>query len=173
MANNSKTTEYLKECMADALLKLMEKKEFSKITVNEIAEAAGVHRTTWFRNFRSKNEVLSYKLIAAWMRYADEHGLKDKKRYALYNASSFFDFNSQIKDVLKTIYQSGLSAVIYDAFYQIMIPIEVVEISDCYKARFYAYGLFGLLDQWVERNFEESTDQMTKIWYKIIEETNK
>lgn len=63
MGSNAKTTDFLKECMADALLSAMKEKPFSKITINEIADAAGVNRSTWFRNFSDKNEAITFKLI--------------------------------------------------------------------------------------------------------------
>ena len=53
------TTEFLKECMADALIKLLAVKPIEKITVQEIVTYAGVGRTTWFRSFASKREALA------------------------------------------------------------------------------------------------------------------
>lgn len=69
MGTNIKATQFLKECMADALIKYMSEKDFSKITVNEIAESAGVNRSTWFRNFESKTDALTFKLVQLWNRY--------------------------------------------------------------------------------------------------------
>ena len=63
MGSSPKTTDFLKECMADALFRAMKEKPFSKITINEIADAAGVNRSTWFRNFSDKNEAITFKLI--------------------------------------------------------------------------------------------------------------
>ena len=93
MGASPKTTDFLKECMADALLRAMREKPFSKITVNEIADAAGVNRSTWFRNFRDKNEAITFKLIRLWHRWADERGMKERRRYTLDNAEDFFAFN--------------------------------------------------------------------------------
>lgn len=83
MGASPKTTDFLKECMADALLQAMKEKPFSKITVNEITDSAGVNRSTWFRNFTDKNEAITFKLIRLWNRWADEHGLKERRRYTL------------------------------------------------------------------------------------------
>ena len=44
MARGTKTTDFLKECMADALLKLMKDRNIDKITVTEITSLAGVGR---------------------------------------------------------------------------------------------------------------------------------
>ena len=86
MGVSPKTTEYLKECMADALLRAMKEKPIFKITVNEITENAGVNRSTWFRNFSDKHEAITFKLIRLWHRWADEHGMKERRRYTLDNA---------------------------------------------------------------------------------------
>ena len=42
----------------EACKKLMEKKDFEKISVGEIAEVAGVHRATFYRHFTSKEDVV-------------------------------------------------------------------------------------------------------------------
>ena len=46
--------------------------------------------------------------------------------------------------------------MVYDAFYIVMMPQLGINVSECYKSRFYSYGLFGLLDEWVKRGFYES-----------------
>ena len=58
MGGNAKTTEFLKECMADALIKILKTKPIEKISVPEIVEVASVGRTTFFRNFTTKNDFL-------------------------------------------------------------------------------------------------------------------
>ena len=73
MAASARTTEFLKECMADALINAMREKPFSKITINEITDQAGVNRSTWFRNFSDKNEAISFRLVRLWLRWADDH----------------------------------------------------------------------------------------------------
>ena len=112
MGNNKKTTDFLKECMSDALISLMEQKDFSKITVNDIADIAGVNRSTWFRNFNSKNEALTFKMIRLWNRWSDEHGLMERKRFTLDNANEFFCFNYEYRRILRIIYTSRRPCVL-------------------------------------------------------------
>lgn len=89
MGGNSKTTMFLKECLADALIKLLHIKPMEKITIPEIAETAAVGRTTYFRNFTTKNEMLTFKLVRLWDRWAEEHGIIERKRFTLDNAVDF------------------------------------------------------------------------------------
>ena len=168
MGKNALTTAFLKECMADAILKLMQEKDFSKITINEIADKANVNRTTWFRNFNTKNEALTFKLIQLWERWADQHNLSVRNKFTIHNALDFFQFNYEIRSVLETIYKAQLQSVIYDAFYQVMTPQYGAYPEECYQSRFYAHGLFGLLDEWVKREFLETPEQMVEIFHKVL-----
>lgn len=168
MGSSTKTTDFLKECMADALLQAMKEKPFSKITVNEIANAAGVNRSTWFRNFSDKNEAITFKLIRLWDRWADEHGMKERQRYTLDNAEDFFAFNDSIKDLLSEIYREELQSCVYNAFYGVMMPQYGADPAECYEARFYSYGLFGFLDEWINRGFYETPEQITELFQKMM-----
>lgn len=168
MNGKTMTTDFLKECMADSLLKLMKEKDFSKITINEIAEGTNVNRSTWFRNFTTKNEVLTFKLVRLWNHWADEHELSERRRFTLDNSKDFFQFNYENRQILSIIFHANLQSAIYDAFYQVMTPQFGADAQKCYESRFYSYGLFGLLDEWAKREFVETPEEMTRLFHKII-----
>ena len=168
MARGNKTTEFLKECLSDALIQLMREKDFEKISIKEIADTAGVGSATWFRNYTSKNEALTFKFVQVWNRWADEHAIAVRDRFDLANAKNFFQFNYEIKHILEIVYTSNMQSAIYDAFYQVMMPQYGANAKECYQARFYSYGLFGLLDEWIKRGFKESVEEMVIFFYQII-----
>ena len=168
MARGNKTTEFLKECLSDALIQLMREKDFEKISIKEIADTAGVGRATWFRNYTSKNEALTFKFVQVWNRWADEHAIAVRDRFDLANAKNFSQFNYEIKHILEIVYTSNMQSAIYDAFYQVMMPQYGANAKECYQARFYSYGLFGLLDEWIKRGFKESVEEMVIFFYQII-----
>ena len=168
MARGNKTTEFLKECLSDALIQLMREKDFEKISIKEIADTAGVGRATWIRNYTSKNEALTFKFVQVWNRWADEQAIAVRDRFDLANAKNFFQFNYEIKHILEIVYTSNMQSAIYDAFYQVMMPQYGANAKECYQARFYSYGLFGLLDEWIKRGFKESVEEMVIFFYQII-----
>ncbi len=171
MSRTSKTTELLKEFMADALLVLMRSKPFEKITVQDITDNAGVGRATWFRHFTTKNEALTYKLMRLWGRWATDHNLSSIKRYSIEHAETFFYFCYDIRDTMRLIFSAQLQSVIYEAFYNIMKRQYDGTPSESYKSRFYSYGLFGLLDEWIKRDYAETPAEMTKIYMKTLSST--
>ena len=125
-------------------------------------------RATWFRNYTSKNEALTFKFVQVWNRWADEHAIAVRDRFDLANAKNFFQFNYEIKHILEIVYTSNMQSAIYDAFYQVMMPQYGANAKECYQARFYSYGLFGLLDEWIKRGFKESVEEMVIFFYQII-----
>lgn len=146
----------------------MKEKDFLKITINEIAEGAGVNRSTWFRNYTTKNESITFKLIQLWNRWADEHNLSERHRYSIDNAKDFFQFNYENRKILNIICEANLQSAIYDAFYQVMMPQYGANAEECYQSRFFSYGLFGLLDEWSRRSFVETPEEMTELFCKMM-----
>lgn len=53
------TNVFIKKCIAQALMKLLQKKELSAISITELTKVAGVSRMAYYRNFNSKEEIIS------------------------------------------------------------------------------------------------------------------
>ena len=60
MKRTQRTSDFLKECIADSLLRLLRTKPLEAITIREITELANVSRVTYYRNFTSKEEVIEF-----------------------------------------------------------------------------------------------------------------
>ena len=168
MGANPKTTDFLKECISDALYRLLSEKDLNKITVEDITQNAGVGRVTYFRHFSFKEEVLQFKLSRLWNRYCDTHNGTIRNRFDINNATAFFSFNYEIKDYLKALYQSGLEMIVFNVFRDILIPKDILSKS-WYREIFYSYGLYGLLDGWIQKDFAETPEQMAKMLLDIMQ----
>ena len=59
-------SDYVVSAYGEALFKLMKKKSIEKITVDELCEAGGIGRATYFRNFKSKDEIITAYIIMKW-----------------------------------------------------------------------------------------------------------
>lgn len=168
MSRTAESTIRTKEIIADALLELMKKQPFAKIKIEDITEKAGVGRVTYFRNFHSKEEVITYKFIRMWERYCDEHNLKERQHFNIDNAQDFFEYNLGIRPILEIVYRSGVQSAVSDSFFAIMLPPKEENTENWYREKFYSYGLFGLLDGWVRRGFKETTQEMRDMLLSIV-----
>lgn len=167
MARNEKVTIFLKDCIADALLTKMKEKQFDKITADEIIAAADVGRMTYFRNFSSKQDILTYKIIRLWETESEQRDLRERRKFDINNAIDFFEINYSFKEIFDLIYSSGLQSTLLNAFYKIMVPSTTENDFQKYRERFYAYGLFGLLDEWIISGYKETPKQMAEMLIKI------
>lgn len=168
MGANPKTSDFLKECISDALYQLLSQKTFNKITIENITEKAGVGRVTYFRHFSSKEEVLQFKISCLWRRYCDCHGILKHNCFDIENVNDFFNFNYEIRDYLKLLYQSGLEIVLFNVFMETMLPKDIYS-KNWYREKFYSHGLFGLLDGWIRKDFLETPEQMAKTILEIMQ----
>lgn len=81
---NNPTALQSQKMIRDALLKLMETKEFSKINIKELCEKAMVSRQTFYTLFDSKEEVIGLHLdmlfnvyVEKYMQNTNSHMLKE------------------------------------------------------------------------------------------------
>lgn len=161
--------DYLKECIADAIIVLVKEKPIEKITVDEIVKKAGVGRATYFRSFNSKNEAITFKFIKMWEQYCELNDITIRDSFDLNNARHFFEYNYSIRHILEIVYRAGLQEAIHESFYRIVLTIEHQSaVPKLYREKFYAHGLYGLLDEWVKRGFRETPDEMARITTQII-----
>lgn len=167
MSRRNESTEFLLECMADSLIALMEEKEYSKITISEITERAGVGRATYFRHVKSKEELIIYKLKMCWERWAEESGLRMTTGFALENTEAFFKFNYANREWFLLVYEAGLSQILLSAFDTIFVEQKDTKEQQ-YANAFFKYGLFGILNAWILNGFKEYPEEMIKIGEKII-----
>ena len=167
--SGSKSSDYLKECIADALLVLIKDKPIEKVTVDELIKKAGVGRATYFRAFNSKSEAITFKFIKMWERYAELNDLEVRDRFDIRNARDFFEYNYSIRHILDIVYSAGLQEALHDSFYQIMVHVEQESGHRSYRESFYAHGLYGLLDEWIRQGYTESPEEMAGILNEIVE----
>ena len=165
------SNDYLKECIADALLVLLKDKPIEKITVDELTAKAGVGRATYFRSFTTKSEAITFKFIKLWERYSELNDIKVRDRFDLNNALPFFEYNYSIKHILSLVYAAGQQEALHESFYRIMCRKEDRgNTLNVYREKFYAHGLYGLLDEWVKRDFEESPKEMADLLCRIVDQ---
>lgn len=169
MSRIEQNGEYLKECMADALLMLMDQKPIEKITVREIVTKAGVGRTTWFRHFSSKNKAIIYKLSLLWKQWAEENNLQKRNAFSLDNTYAFFSFILRIRDIIDVIYKNNKMDVLFDTLYNVIERGVNPGTLACYEHSFYVYGLFGLANEWKRRGYKESPEEIAKLLPEIVQ----
>ncbi len=154
-------TLFMKLCLADALIKLMQSQSFDEINVNAICEKADIGRTTFYRHFDRKNNkenLLIFKIDYEWERYADEHeedAEKDKGKLL----TNFIYENRKLFSLLN---KHGLITTVMQAMEKLIPDEEIYDKQASYLMSFFIYGYFGIIYQWIKYDFDETPEQIQK-----------
>lgn len=150
-------TTFLKDCLADALYRLMKKKPFAKISVDEIADTAGVGRMTYYRHFSDKLELLCYKLSRSSEEY---YKSLPKQPKTVADVTEHFIKWVYVNraDISILINQSIVNLLYY--FGQRVSPNERNPEEDKFKISFYLYGTIGVIQNWHNNDWKQSPEEV-------------
>ena len=147
-----------KKYIAEALVLLMKKKDYSSITNKEITDKAGLSHITIYRNFNSKDEILKYYLTGIFEEWKLEWN--DNNNIA-YNIFTFFQKNKEIIDLL---YKAHLEYFLVDNILSCCdYKKEDINIIAYSKATV-AYLIFGWCNEWYKRGMIETPKEMAKLF---------
>lgn len=154
------TADELKDKIAEALIERLRIKPIDKIGISEITKQADVSRASFYRYFKSKEDVLYYKfnsMVDRWYSNLPEEITSS----ALTLAEAFFTEANANRDHLIMMYQAKLHHIVLQALYHIMRADEP-GILPCqrYSKAFLAYGMFGILSEWIGGGCKESPKEL-------------
>lgn len=175
--------------MNQALLKLLEEKEFEYITIKELCQKAGVNRSTFYLHYENMNDLLveslNYMLEKFYDHYNDEkfnlNIIKSldnndliliKPKYII----PYLEFikankklflvatnNPALFDVYKTF-----KKMYKDIFSPILDKYNVSENEKKYILAFYLNGLHSIIIEWIKTDCKDSIDYICSLFIKYI-----
>ncbi|MFV0466469.1 MAG: TetR/AcrR family transcriptional regulator [Lachnospiraceae bacterium] len=157
-----------KESIITALLKLLETHSFQEISITEITKLAGVSRMAFYRNYETKEDIISFYLDDMSIEFFNKfkHVASPSKQVVLFEFFSFFyqkkDFlNILIKADILYLFEYKLSASLFHFFRNIESKSKPEYKS--YLARFDSGGLHQVLMEWIKNDTPESPETMASL----------
>lgn len=176
--------------MDEAFLGLLEKKDFSYITVKEICEAAGVNRSTFYLHYETIGDLLSesieymQKNFLSYFKPESERfvaKLRECELQKLYLITPEYlqPYLSYIRDnkrLFKTAVEHAEVLQMSDAYqgmYQyVLTPIlerfEVPREDRGYLTSFYIHGLMAIIEEWLKEDCQDSMDHVIAIMEQCV-----
>lgn len=172
--------------MDEALLLLLDKKEYDFITVKEICEKAGVNRSTFYLHYETIDDLLfetigminkrfqeafNNKIINVNLSKKDDLFLitddylipylnfikENKKIYKLIHDKPYI-FQSNI--VLKNMYDEIFDKIL-DKY---NVPLEEKD----YLFSYYSYGLVAIIQKWIDKDCKDDILLISNLMKKVI-----
>ena len=158
-----------KECIFTALLILMEKKPYEEITITDIAKKAGVSRMSYYRLYKSKDDILIQyfnEVFEELLERAKAIGSITRYQFGLMIFQTTKENDRLLKAVLKAqLYELVLRRLIKFCYY-LAEHIVQMDMRDK-RTDYWVYeeaGRFSLLLVcWIERDLKESPEEMAHI----------
>lgn len=171
--------------MDEALLELLEKKDFEYITVKELCNKAGVNRSTFYLHYESMNDLLkeTIEMISQLFEQAfpisfDEMASKIEnmplsdlifinKEYLL----PYLNFIKTNKKIFKAAQRNPqcmeIGPRVLVVCKHILVPIykrfNIPEKEHKYWISFYNQGLHSIINRWVQNECEETVEELIEI----------
>lgn len=164
----------VREAVEEALVQLMRDRSFGRITVSEITQRAGVARSSFYRNYASREDVLTGWMNRIYDRFFADHPdavhiyNREKARGAIMLRNRFIREN---EDFFSALIRSNM---LYYVFQHLspdnkkrMFGINFEE--DSYFCAQLIGGTTALVEKWVSSGFEKSEAWMTEYTLRSLE----
>ena len=176
--------------MDQAFLALLEKKDFSYITVKEICAEAGVNRSTFYLHYETIADLLSESvkyMQTEFLTYFKPESerivteLKECELEKLYLVTPEYlePYLSYIRDnkrLFRTAVEHAaaleLSGTYERMFQHVFTPIlerfEVPDENRSYMMCFYIHGMLAIIEEWLKKDCENSIEHVIKIMEQCV-----
>ncbi|MBR3750891.1 MAG: TetR/AcrR family transcriptional regulator [Clostridia bacterium] len=170
--------------MDEALLQLLERKDFEYITVKEICDTAGVNRSTFYLHYQNTADLLKETteyILRKHFEYfgAEKTGLKggidklERKELIFVTHEYMVPYLTFIKEnrrlfslAIKHFHIMNMDKVYGEMFKYIFEPVmsrfEVPPQQRPYVIKFYLTGVFAIVMEWINNNCADEIELIIK-----------
>ena len=171
--------------MDEAFLELLEKKDFTYITVKEICEKAGVNRSTFYLHYETVSDLLAESAryiitqfveampddTAEFMSQIQTRPLEELYLITPEYLTPYLNYIKKHRRIFRTTLEQASVLGMNDAYLSlnrhVFIPIlnryQVPLSSQKYIMPFYINGLMGIVNEWLKEDCEDSIERMISV----------
>lgn len=175
-------TDYTREqqafsraCIQEALFLLMQDRPLEEITISAISERSGISRMGFYRNYKSKADVLNdyfatemSHLIAA---------LADVQPLIVENITpKYFQYIKDDSDKLSLAISAGGDQIIFKSFTDTVGKFFTENVRRAwftgtyadYWTKFVTAGLYAITVQWIKDDFDTPIDTLASVTNQLV-----
>ena len=161
--SNESRNVYVVEQLTGAMLALLEEKPLADISISELCDRAGVGRTSFYRNFEEKKDIVKAhigRLVQEWVdqcKEAPDLSVRETVRIVF----SHFEAN---RDFYSLLNQRGLVYLLKDIILDLCGFKPEQEIAAAYSSAYVGFFLYGWIEVWFQRGMKESAEEMKQLF---------
>ncbi len=169
-----KREKQVKERIAKAMIDLSAEKSWDKITITDIIRESKVARATFYRNFGSMDDLVTYG-IGRFREDYWENAPKSCTEFLCPEMLEYtFDYYRKNRELILSYYRSGSSNSVLDIITESMVlsfgDMPSHSISR-YRLYYYAGALYNMTIYWLENGMKETAKEMATAFLQFSAQT--
>ncbi len=160
--SNEARNIYVIEHITDSVIDLLKHKSLNEISIIEICDNATVGRTSFYRNYDTKEDVIKKYIETLIKQWKKEYEASDEDS----NARMFGSLFQYIKDnseFFLLLKQRNLMHLFLEAYTNFNSAKPDDSNMFAYTKAFIAYGTYGWIEEWIARGMQESAETMSEL----------
>lgn len=170
MERKAEARQTVKDRLFSALIKLAGQKDWSSLTVTELIEGAGVARASFYRNFKSVEEIIDYGVQQMARRYHEGKPSPAEDFHSREMMLYKFQFYQRYANIVLAYHDSKMSTSLLDVITDCEIEawgdMPASSISK-YQLYYYAGAFYNMMLCWLESGAKESPEAMADEFLRI------
>lgn len=156
---NESRNAYVIEHLTDALLALLSEKSLGEISISELCETAGVGRTSFYRNFETKEDILKRHMETLFQVWINEWKSDSKLSIdqSIYQVFAHLEANREFYGLL---HNRGLTYLLKDILLDMCGFDPKQEVIAAYASSYVAFFLYGWIEVWLRRGMKETAAEL-------------
>lgn len=170
MNKRREENQRVKSSITNALLELLRQKNISDISITEIVERAGVARASFYRNYASKESVLTTLIDDVLEDYRST--LRDVREYfyTYENVMRSFEYFKRYGKYALELHKLGYGSLILEKLNQFHEEVAgTMPYNSIERYRLYIYigALYNTAMVWLQNGADKSVQEITDMFYAI------
>ncbi len=163
--SNEEINHLTKNAIQEALVYLLGKKEIQDISVTEIVEKAGVSRSAYYRNYKSKEDILKDFSISVFHLLFNGLNTKENITHPEKWYQNLFTIVKNNERIVRLIFKARVSSLLK---YLPEMEKKRYDKKEEYQLEALMSAMLNVVELWVENDFDLSVDEISAICFEIF-----
>lgn len=161
----------VKDRLFSTLIEFTGDRDWSRLTVSELIEKSGVARASFYRNFKSVEELIDYGIQKMARCYHEGRPLLDKNPHSRAVMLYKFQFYKEYADLVLAFHRAKVATTLLD----VITDCEIAACGDMsinsiskYELYYFSGAFYNMLLCWLEGGTKETPEDMADEFLRIV-----
>lgn len=168
-AHSQEINKISKESLITSLILLMKQKPYDKITISELCIKAGVSRTAFYGNFKTKDDLITLYVLNMNTELINKIGSPFRNDTSLDWYINLFQVIKDNSEILILIFKAGFQKKYLEILNSMVLHIPSIPIEKKYQRLIWSGGVENALSYWLlESSLKESVEDIALYCHKNL-----